>query len=174
MNHVCLLYAVDSGHPLRLYGVARAMAVCEADNEVSRIREELVLLPQEMQAHLQYYRGLATRLSQLEARLAPACETSAQDLEAAGYTALQGGGRYQPDTSQLLSDAAARSGALTYVRLAQVEVQQQIDMAILCFSKAGVVVDDVVAQGDVSDQGTDADSEDGGLAAPSDDGSDAA
>jgi len=149
------------------------MAVCEADNEVSRIKEELALLPQEMQAHLQHYRGLATRMAQLEARLAPACESTAEDLRAAGYTTLQGGGRYQPDMNQVLTVAAVRSGALTFVRLAQVEVRQQLDKAIMWFAKAGVVDENTAAQGDVSDRGSDADSEDGDLAAPSDD-SDAA
>jgi len=41
--------------------VATALELCEADNQVLRIREELQLLPREMQAHLRHYQALIKR-----------------------------------------------------------------------------------------------------------------
>jgi len=150
---VCI--AVDDGNPLRSYGVARAMAVCEADNEVSRIREELDLLPREMRAHVSYYRRLAARLSKLRAALVPDSEPTAEELQAIGYTDV------------VLASGAVCSGALTFVRLAEVEVQQRLAEAALAFASVGVVAE---AESAVPEPELDADSEDGDAAPPVDDG----
>jgi hypothetical protein len=50
---------------LRVYGVASALELCEADNEVLRIKEELQLLPREMRVHMQYYQELISRQQRL-------------------------------------------------------------------------------------------------------------
>jgi hypothetical protein len=101
--------AVDAGHPLRKYGVACAVSVCEADNEVSRIKEELLLLPREMNAHMSYYRKLAARLTQLQAILAADVGPTVEQLQAAGYVALQGVGRFQPSAEDIASSDVVRS-----------------------------------------------------------------
>ena len=62
---VVVIAAVQEGQALRRYGVARAIEVCEAANEVARIKEELILLPQEMQAYLSYHRRMLQRLEKL-------------------------------------------------------------------------------------------------------------
>lgn len=107
------------------------MALCEADNEVQRIREELELLPREMQAHLRYLQQLLAKQGAIEAALlaaqqAPAgqLDVAASNLVAAGYVPLGGQGRYQPSAAQLVGNSQAVSGALSYLRIAKLEVQQ--------------------------------------------------
>lgn len=116
---------------MRLYGVARSIALCEADNEVQRIREELELLPREMTAHLRYLQQLLAKQGDVEAALLAAqrlpadqCDAAASSLVAAGYGQLAGQGRYQPSAVQLVADSQALSGALSYLRIAKVEVQR--------------------------------------------------
>lgn len=59
-------YRLHAGHGrLRRYGVATALELCEADNQVLRIKEELQLLPREMRSHLQHYQGLIQRQEEL-------------------------------------------------------------------------------------------------------------
>jgi hypothetical protein len=121
----CSLTA-EQGSKLRLYGVARSIALCEADNEVRRIKEELELLPQEMRAHLRYLQQLLATQSNIEAALLAAEQVPAAQLEAAaggvvaaGYVQLGGTGRYQASAVQLLESSRAVSGALSYVLCAQ-------------------------------------------------------
>lgn len=143
---------------------------------MSRIKEELELLPKEMRAHLSYYRRLASRLTQLQTILAADAAPAAEQLAAAGYTQLRGLGRYQPSVESIGSDSAVRSGVLTYVGLAQFEVQHLLTAAVKAFSKAGLVVveSDPAAAAATGSDGDGVvvdseDSEDGDLAAPSDD-----
>jgi hypothetical protein len=166
------------------------MEVCEADNEVARIKEELEVLPKEMSAHLSHYCKLAAHLQHLQVALA--AEPTAQQLHDAGYTMLQGTGRYQPSSEAVAASAHVRSGTLTFVSLAEWEVQQQLAKARSAFRQAGLaaLVDDCAAdqgseqggsdagvggtaessrdEDDEQDAGTE-DSEDGDMAAPSDD-----
>lgn len=160
--------------------MAIAVSVCEAHNEVARIVEELELLPKEMQAHLSYYRSLETRLTQFANALAAEQGTTSDLLQAVGYTVLQGRGRYQPGVDSIVSDAAVRSGVLTFVGLAQFEVQQQLKKAVNAFAAAGLpglTIDpsvhvDASEEGDVGVDSQDGDvgvdSEDGDMQAPSD------
>ncbi|WIA22063.1 hypothetical protein OEZ85_004408 [Tetradesmus obliquus] len=108
--------AAEEGSQLRLYGVARSIALCEADNEVQRIREELELLPREMTAHLRYLQQLLAKQGDVEAALLAAqrlpadqCDAAASSLVAAGYGQLAGQGRYQPSAVQLVADSQALS-----------------------------------------------------------------
>lgn len=41
--------------------MAAVLELCEADNQVLRIKEELQLLPREMRAHLRHYQTLIQR-----------------------------------------------------------------------------------------------------------------
>lgn len=67
-----------------------ALKVCDAYNEVQRIREELDLLPQEMLAHLRYWESVLDKQERLVALLstpvssAEAQQRLAQELHAAG------------------------------------------------------------------------------------------
>jgi hypothetical protein len=71
--------------------VARSIALCEADNEVQRIKEELELLPREMSAHLQHLQQLLTQQEGIEAALLAAQESpSSPRLEAATGLAAAG------------------------------------------------------------------------------------
>lgn len=122
------------GNIFRRYGVGRALQLCEADNNVQRIKEELGLLVQEMRAHVSFYRNLMERLEQLEAAmLAPV--GGASRLEAAGYHMLPGAGRYQPSAQQLVSDPLALSGAVTFLRVAKHEVSRKLQLARTEFAK---------------------------------------
>ncbi|WIA35963.1 hypothetical protein OEZ86_004340 [Tetradesmus obliquus] len=83
--------AAEEGSQLRLYGVARSIALCEADNEVQRIREELELLPREMTAHLCHLQQLLAKQGDDETALLAAqrlpadqCDAAASSLVAAG------------------------------------------------------------------------------------------
>ncbi len=64
-----------TGTALRLYGVSLALQVCEADNTVCRINEELALLVKEMHAHIKYWQALIDKqqrfISVLESALDP-------------------------------------------------------------------------------------------------------
>lgn len=161
----CLACAVHDSNPLRVYGVARAMAVCEADNEVSRLKEEVQLLPEEMQAHVAYYRKLISRLQQLQDVLSDAA-ASAQQLRDAGWCQLGGTGRYQPDIESILASTAVRSGALTFVRLAHAEVQQHLAVAIGVFANGGIAAASAAAE-DSRHADDIVDSEDGDAPPPS-------
>jgi hypothetical protein len=141
------------------------MAVCEADNEVSRIKEELQLLPKEMQAHVQFYRDLKSKLTQLQTVLAADSTPTLEGLHAAGFSMLLGTGRYQPSAESVLSIAGVRSGAVTFVQLAQIEVQHQLRVAAQAFAGAGVGIEAEQPDGELDGE---ADSEDGDMAAPSD------
>lgn len=62
VSHSCVLAVNAAGHGrLRRYGVATTLELCEADNQVLRIKEELELLPMEMRAHLRHYQALIQR-----------------------------------------------------------------------------------------------------------------
>jgi hypothetical protein len=141
------------------------MAICEADNEVARIKEELVLLPQEMQAHIRFYRDLEAQLKQLQAAMAADSVPTPEGLVAAGFAVLPGMGRYQPAAADVLASSGVRSGAVTFVRLAQVEVQQLLRVAVKAFARAGVVAESAAEQHS-EESDSDADSEDGDQAAP--------
>lgn len=137
------------------------MEVCEADNAVARIKEELVLLPREMQAYVSNHRGLLQRLQQLQ--LALAGDSTAEQLEAAGYTPLDGTGRYQPSAQSLQSHAGLRSGAMVYVGVALTEVRQRLADAAKRFRTVGMDVEQLHG---VPDEAADADSEDGDMPPP--------
>lgn len=67
-----------------------ALKVCDAYNEVQRIKEELQLLPREMLAHLQYWESVIDKQERLVALLSTPASTAeaqqelAQQLHAAG------------------------------------------------------------------------------------------
>lgn len=146
------------------------MAVCAADNEVSRIKEELLLLPREMRAHVRFYQGLESKLTGLHTVLAADSTPTAEGLRAAGLTMLLGTGRYQPAAESVLSSARVRSGAATFVRLAQLEVQEQLRVAVKAFLGAGVAVEGAAEPPGGQPNGEsdgEADSEDGDRAPPS-------
>ena len=72
---------------IRTYGVAFATRVCEADNEVRRIKEELPQLLQEMRAYTQYWKQLKVRQEQLETAL-HAAAAAQQDAGASAIVQL--------------------------------------------------------------------------------------
>lgn len=161
------------GSKLRLYGVARSITRCKADNEVQRIKEELQLLPREMRAHLQYLQQLLSTQGDIEAALLAAQQTpssevaaAASSVVAAAYVQLGGVGRYQPSAEQLLSNHQALSGALSCVRLGKLETQQLLSKAVKLFSSLNV---DGVLVGFVEAEQEEVDSEDSDLAPSSDD-----
>jgi hypothetical protein len=167
--------AAEEGSKLRLYGVARSIALCEADNEVQRIEEELQLLPLEMQAHLQYLQQLLAKQGEIEAALlvaqqvpASQLDVAASNLVAAGYVQLGGTGRCQPSAVQLVADSQAVSGALSCLRIAKREVKR-----VLARSKQliGSISRDGVLIAPVESESEDADSEDNGFAPDGSDGS---
>lgn len=144
------------------------MAVCEADNEVLRIREELQLLPQEMRAHLQYLQQLLATQGGMEAALLAAqrapttqLDAAADGLVAAGYAQLGGMGRYQPSALQLIGNGQAVSGALSYLRMAKLEVQQMLASAMKLIGALNI---DGVLSVDVEQESEDVDSEGSGYA----------
>lgn len=147
---------MQPGAVLRTYGVARAMEVCEADNEVCRIREELQLLPQEMLAYIGYHKALQEKLQQLHSVLTAADST-------AGYAEL-GAGRYQPSSDSIMSSSSMRSGAGAPVRLAQAEVKQRLADAVKKFASVGIDV--AAGVGSVLDDAVEVDSEDGDMPPP--------
>jgi hypothetical protein len=148
------------------------MAVVEADNEVNRIKEELQLLPKEMRAHITYWKKLLQQQQNLEARLqetvdnsAAGSDTVAAEVRNAGYVPLPGQGRYQPTVQQMLQQPAVLGGAISYLRAAQDEVNQQLQKALKIFVAAGVTT----GSGDIlydSDVDVNVDSEDGELPPP--------
>lgn len=75
---------------VQVYGMQHALKVCDAYNEVQRLKEELQLLPQEMLAHLQYWESVLDKQERLVALLstrvssAEAQQQLAQQLHAAG------------------------------------------------------------------------------------------
>jgi hypothetical protein len=165
------MLAAREGSKLRLYGVARSIALCEADNEVQRIKEELQLLPREMQAHLQYMQQLLTKQRNIEAALLAAqqvptgqLEAAASSVAAAGYVQLGGTGRYQPSAVQLLVNSRAVSGALSCVRIGMLEVQQLLSKSVRLI---GLNIDGVVVGGVEAEQ-EEPDSEGSGYAPDSD------
>jgi hypothetical protein len=173
-----VLLAALQGGKLRLYGVARSIALCEADNEVQRIKEELQLLPREMRAHLQYLQQLLSKQGDIEAALLAAQQipsseraAAASSVVAAGYVQLGGAGRYQTSAEQLLSSDQALSGALSYVRIGKLESQQLLSKAVKLFSSLnvdGVMAGFVEAEQEEAEQ-EEADSEGSDLAPSSDD-----
>jgi hypothetical protein len=158
-----------------VYGVARSIALCEADNEVQRIKEELELLPREMSAHLQHLQQLLAQQEGIEAALLAAQQSpsspqleAATGLAAAGYVQLGGAGRYVPSVVQLVSTAATVSGALSLLRVAKLEVQQLLSKAVSIIGSlnmdgvSGLYVEPVQAEPDSegSDYAPESDSED--------------
>uniref|UniRef100_A0A383VEL3 Uncharacterized protein n=1 Tax=Tetradesmus obliquus TaxID=3088 RepID=A0A383VEL3_TETOB len=132
-------YAGDDADPLRVYGVARSLEVCEADNEVCRLQEELPLLLKEMKAHLKYWQRQVDQQQQVE-RVLLYVASKVRDADAEGlltaevaaeYAGLlkqsmqniSGGislpeaeqqqGRYQASAAQLLAWPGALGGALS-------------------------------------------------------------
>lgn len=153
--------------------MGRSIALCEADNEVRRIKEELELLPQEMRAHLRYLQQLLATQSNIEAALLAAEQVPAAQLEAAaggvvaaGYVQLGGTGRYQASAVQLLESGRAVSGALSYVRLGGLEAQQLLSRSLRLFGSLQV---DGVLNGHVDAEQEEPDSEGSGYAPDSDD-----
>lgn len=63
-----------------MYGMEVTLKVCDAYNEVQRIKEELQLLPREMQAHLQYWTAVIDKQDALIAVLSPAPAATPTDL----------------------------------------------------------------------------------------------
>ncbi|KAF6253505.1 hypothetical protein COO60DRAFT_1668684 [Scenedesmus sp. NREL 46B-D3] len=158
--------AAEEGSKLRLYRVARSIALCEADNEVQRIEEELQLLPLEMQAHLRYLRQLLAKQGEIEAALLAAqqvptsqLDAAASNLATAGYVQLGGTGRYQPSAVQLVANNQAVSGALSYLRIAQQEVRQVLAKSTQLIGS----IRDGVLLAPIDAESEDADSEDSGL-----------
>ena len=98
-----------------MYGMELSLQVCDAYNEVERIKEELRLLPREMQAHLQYWLAVIDKqdnlINILEPPAAAAVSTTgvAQQLQAGGMQVrlllLPGG--WGPPCSLLLSCVCA-------------------------------------------------------------------
>ncbi|WIA38925.1 hypothetical protein OEZ86_005078 [Tetradesmus obliquus] len=120
-------YAGDDADPLRVYGVARSLEVCEADNEVCRLQEELPLLLKEMKAHLKYWQRQVDQQQQVErvlldvaskvrdadaeaAAAAAAAAATATDDAAAGDAAAAGGGAAAGAGGVAAAAAAAASG----------------------------------------------------------------
>jgi hypothetical protein len=143
-----------------VYGVARSLELCEADNEVLRLREELPLLRREMQAHLKYWRQCIDRQHQVE-RVLLDVSNKVKDAIAAGLfneervaeygglleqslQAIEGGislpssdqlhGRYQASAAQLLTWPGAMSGALHAVRTVQEEAKGHLARAVAAFA----------------------------------------
>ena len=84
---------------LRRYGVSRAFTLCEAANEVDRIKEELDVLPKEMRAHMKYYQALISRQERLVEALQSAVQPQGdgQLLEAClQVCGTMGGGTQSP------------------------------------------------------------------------------
>lgn len=70
-----------------MYGMEVTLKVCDAYNEVQRIKEELLLLPREMQAHLQYWETVIDKQDRLIAILlspTAAATDLPQQLQAGG------------------------------------------------------------------------------------------
>lgn len=73
-----------------MYGMELSLQVCDAYNEVQRIKEELLLLPREMQAHLQYWLAVIDKQDNLINILVPPAAAAAsatgvaQQLQAGG------------------------------------------------------------------------------------------
>lgn len=158
--HFCGAAAGDEADPLRVYGVARSLELCEADNEVLRLQEELPLLRREMQAHLKYWQQHISRQQQVEhvlldvdGKVHAAATAGVFDAElAAEYAVLleqsmrtiEGGislpsgeqqhGRYQASAAQLLAWPGALSGAINAVRTAQQEAKDHLALAVAAFS----------------------------------------
>ena len=88
---LCIAAAAAAvGEVVSVYGMEVTLKVCAAYNEVERIKEELQLLPREMQAHLQYWSAIIDKQQRLINILLPpaaAAETTAdmvQQLHAGG------------------------------------------------------------------------------------------
>jgi hypothetical protein len=156
----CIAAAGDEADPLRVYGVARSLELCEADNEVLRLQEELPLLRREMQAHLKYWQQYISRQQQVE-RVLLDVSGKVNDAVAAGLfneervaeyavlleqslQAIEGGislpsheqqhGRYQASAAQLLTWPGAMSGALNAVRTVQEEGKGHLARAVAAFA----------------------------------------
>lgn len=158
--HFCVAAAGDEADPLRVYGVARSLELCEADNEVLRLQEELPLLRREMQAHLKYWQQHISRQQQVERVLLDvggkvrdaAAAGLLDDARAAEYAGLleqsmrvigggislpsaeQHHGRYQASAAELLAWPGALSGALHAVRTAQQEAKGHLARAVAAFA----------------------------------------
>jgi hypothetical protein len=157
----CIGFAAgDDADILRVYGVARSLELCEADNEVLRLQEELPLLRREMQAHSRYWRQQIDRQQQVEGVLldvsSQVCDAVAaglfNDELATQYAqllkqsmqAIDGGvsfpngeqqqGRYQASAAQLLAWPGALTGALSVVRIAQQEAKGHLARAVAAFA----------------------------------------
>jgi hypothetical protein len=78
------------GEVVQVYGMKKTLEICDAYNEVQRIKEELALLPREMRAQLQYWEAVMDKQDRLIALLqVPASGPStvadlAQQLQASG------------------------------------------------------------------------------------------
>jgi hypothetical protein len=96
-----VLTAIAAGHGrLRRYGVAAALELCEADNQVLRIKEELQLLPREMHAHLRHYQALIQRQEVLINTL-QAAQPTANDAAARQLSAMLQVGPFWPAVQHL-------------------------------------------------------------------------
>lgn len=152
--------AGDSADPLRVYGVAKSLELCEADNEVCRLQEELPQLRREMQAHMRYWQHLLERQQQLMEALLIAASTRrhataaglfdascaaqcasvlGQNMQACGYSvsspgAAQQPGRFLPTPAELLASPGALSGAVSVVLAAQHEAKAQLAKAVATFA----------------------------------------
>jgi len=81
--HMPCLFIPADDELLQQYGMSVTLAVCEAYNEVQRIKEELALLPREMEAHLQYWQAVVDKQDRLIAMLLTPPPATAGDVEAA-------------------------------------------------------------------------------------------
>jgi hypothetical protein len=92
----CHLSAVV-GDVVSVYGMEVTFKVCSAYNEVQRIKEELRLLPREMQAHLQHWESVLDQQAKLIDLLLPAAADAGTSAATAASTTdlaqrLQAGG----------------------------------------------------------------------------------
>jgi hypothetical protein len=76
---LCIAAAASAaavGEVVSVYGMEVTLKVCAAYNEVERIKEELQLLPREMQAHLQYWSAIIDKQQRLINILLPPASTA--------------------------------------------------------------------------------------------------
>lgn len=118
------------------------MALCEADIEVCRLKEELPLLLREMQSHTRFWQRLLQRQQRLETVLLAATAAGGDvlpqqlqgQLLGCGYNVSSTQhGRYHPGAEHLLASCDTVSGAVGLVRLGQLEAKQQLAKAVALF-----------------------------------------
>lgn len=139
---------------LRLHGVAKALAVCDAANEVQRIEEEQVLLLKEMGAYVRFYECL---MQQQELML-QALANGADAASLASHMRSRTPGHYHPSPARVAADAAVRSGARHYLTVVRQEAGRQVDKALQLFGS--LIAGQQQAPGDQGDCVVDSEGED--------------